>query len=261
MNSEMRSASDLMGPQSAWGRLQARVKALKDWEAENPALAEEWSAAMKEDHEWMMRKEREAMDAATRTRVPDILRAMGMPHDAVDALGRLSEGEHIAAARKFWAAPAVEKRFLLLLGTVGTGKTVAAAWVLGEQIARERVHVAPTGPIPGRREPGLFARAATFSRLSAYNADDREWFERMCECGVLVLDDLAAESLSQVGAAMLDELLDRRYGARLRTVITSNLSKDAFLLRLGDRAADRMRHFAVLSQSSGKSLRTKAARP
>lgn len=183
------------------------------------------------------------------------LRKLKVPLDAIEALGALEPTPALDAAQAFLADPSA--RFLLLMGKKGTGKTVAGALVAESAVLDWLGYrnTLPSGYGVSSAVPADFMLAATFARLSGYAADDKAWFERLCSVRVLILDDFGAEHLGPFGAAMLDELVTRRHGARLRTVITSNLDKAGLKARLGERLHDRVSTSCVACVAVGESLR------
>jgi hypothetical protein len=225
----------------------------KNWEAANPAMAAAWTEALAMDAVFEREREARQSDLSIRDRLPDVLRRVGVPLDCIDGLRNCTKTPGLEAAGRFVAASAAEARFCVLYGPRGVGKTFAGVWALRELLVRHMTDQRPSGGIPA--EPAMFVLASTFARLSGYNRDDREWFERMCDCGVLMLDDLGAEAQNQFSATMLDELLTRRHAARLRTIVTSNLDRDALAKRLGERLYDRIRTSCVAAQCVGESLR------
>lgn len=238
--------------------LKARLEARQRWEAENPELAEMWSEAIREDFERHQRREMERRERDYASAVPEHLTRAGFPLDAVEALKDLRETETTKAARRFLDAPvSLDGRFLVFFGRRGVGKTTAAALVArGILLA----WLKKQGGDPGWRHgaaslPVAFVLSSSFSRLSGYDREDRAWFEHACAVQLLVLDDLGTEHLTEYGKSMLDELLTRRHGDRLRTVITTNLDKKAFAARVGERLFDRISTSGVSCVSVGESLR------
>lgn len=126
---------------------------------------------------------------------------------------------------------------LVLSGTRGCGKTVAAAWWAKRQ-----------------RVPPLFVRAPTFARSSRYEGDKRD---ELLRAPGLVLDDLGEEFMDVKGSFLvdLDELVDVYYGSRRPLIITTNCTKDVFVKRYGERIADRMRESAIWFSVSDASRR------
>lgn len=248
-NSEPTQIGELTG----FRRLQRQIAERRAWQEANPELNAAWDEALAEDARFNRVRQERLAEQNIRDAIPDMLRRLDVPLDAVVALRNLRSGLPVDAAKKFLAADVAEKRFLLLLGKPGAGKTVAAAYVLAHALLHRR----PRDP----HEVAAFTRATTFSRLSKYASDDRAWFESLCRVSVLVLDDLGVETLGAIGAELFDELVDRRHGNRLRTVITSNLDEKAFTLRIGIRAADRIRPTSIVAEIVGQSLRNKTGAP
>lgn len=208
------------GAYAAW---RARVTA---WTAAHPELAKAWDEALEESSRMEQEAEQRRMRRAC-------LRDAGVPPRIIEAHGKgLSTTTATEAVQAFLASG---RAFLLLLGSPGCGKSVAAAQVL--------------------HHGGVFSRAVELSRLSAYDKEDRRIWQHATEARVLVLDDLGAELLHDAWRPMLDELVDTRYGARAKTVITSNLDKDGFKARYGERITDRIRHDGYVESCGNKSLR------
>lgn len=185
------------------------------------------------------------------------LRRAGAPDDAIRAYGQERAEGHILDARKFLEHAPADVHFLSLLGSVGIGKTCAAVYVMGELLRRHLERDMPGGGTPP--PPALFVRGATLGRLSAYDRADREWFDDMLRCGVLVLDDLGKEPLNEVTKSQLFELLDTRSGRSRRTVITANMGRAQFAARYGSAIADRLREHGLSSEAVGESKRTPRA--
>lgn len=263
MNSDLQPLSS---HSSSFRRMQERIAARKAWEAEHPELAADWNAALDEDEQRDRQRAVEARSRDITAAVPAHLADLGVPRDAIKALAAARDTEPVKAARKFLAATTEEARFLVLLGSKGAGKTVASAlvleWAIRESYRRVEHMVAGARVSEVSAE---FVLMSTFARISGYGAEDKAWFERLCSVKALVLDDFGAEHLGAFGASMLDELLTRRHGAWLRTVITSNLAAKAdgppekrqptFRERIGERLFDRIRTSGIQCVAAGESLR------
>lgn len=182
----------------------------------------------------------------------------GVDLDTLDALspGRIRETPLLAVARRFTETKAEAARFLVLSGPRGVGKSVAAGWALRELMSRFEGRSLPSGSV--HPPDGSWALAGTLARVSGYDRADRDWFEELCRTRVLVLDDFGAEHFGPFGKAMLEELLMRRYGKRLRTIITTNLDLEGVRARLDVRLYDRVRVSCVVGVEKGESLRAKA---
>lgn len=172
------------------------------------------------------------------------LEAAGFTGPVLKALRGVRETPCLEAARAFIDG---DRKLLVLLGSVGVGKSVAAAWACLELTAR--ILAAEEA---ARSEPVCFVHATTFGRISEFDRNDREWFESLKRCRVLMLDDLGTEHLKEQGQEMFIELLELRRG---RTILTSNLDKRAFVGRYGTRVAERIKEFGTAFAESGPSLR------
>lgn len=195
------------------------------------------------------------MDRNLLTRGQMALLRADAPDDAVAAMVEAQWSGPKALALEFLAASVDNARFLVLFGKTGTGKTVAACLVLSEILRRIDASSRPSGGDAQRVPPGLFVRANTLARLSAYDAADREWLESAIRTPCLVLDDLGSEAANDIFKAQLYELLDRRYARSRRTIITSNLDKATFAKRYGERISDRLREKGMSGEFIGESLR------
>lgn len=152
-----------------------------------------------------------------------------------------------------------EAVFLSLMGSVGTGKTTAAALVL-----REAVRAFPWDKLPSgsgvMREPCRFVAASRFTGLSAFDEGDKEFFERCLRVPLLCVDDFGEEP-TMFGKARVAELLNERHAHLRRTIVTSNAKPDEITTRYGDKLADRLREGAVGLVLEGPSLRKSRGTP
>lgn len=222
-------------PKSRSGSLASVEDVLRAVGLEIPELTEEQWA----DHDRRVAAARaEAGERAEAKRLEERrkdLRAAGFPRRAIDE----------AIAADVSAAPIVrvaswepaKVSTLIVSGSKGCGKTVAATWWALRQ---------PTVP--------RFIRATTFAASSRYEREDRN---KLLEAPALVLDDLGTEYLDAKGSFLvdLDELMDVFYGDYKPLLITTNSSLDDFRARVGDRFADRMRECAAFWATSAPSLR------
>lgn len=184
------------------------------------------------------RQERERQYDARQRREASLLKleVSGAPTRAIAAWKEgLGETPAVQAVRDWLEG---DKTFLLLMGGVGCGKTVAATEA-----------VAKLG--------GAFVSAADVSRLGLYGADSLGMMSRMESTRLLVLDDLGAEYLTDVWKVQLDGVINARYGKRARTLLTSNLTPEVFRERYDIRIADRINHDGVVFRCGATSLRRK----
>ncbi len=142
--------------------------------------------------------------------------------------------------------------FLILLGGVGCGKTLAAAYVVdkaGGEVTDESVFA-----ICSKMRYGRFMKARELQQLNRFDAAEMKVVE---EAYALVLDDLGSEYADGKGefASRLENMIDSRYDKQLRTVITSNATPETFRKRVGARGIDRINECGLIYTLGGKSLR------
>lgn len=228
----------------AWRQMtEKRIESAR-FREEFPVVDADWEEALNEDEHRTYMERRKREDERLAMDLPDKLVRAGTPRRCADALSMcLRETSALTALRGFMGD---DTTFCLLLGAAGVGKSVAASWAVSTVIFRD----------DGRRGwRGRFVRAADLSRRSLYDRDAQEDFAHLCVCRLLVLDDMGTEQSSSPWAAQLDELVDRRYGDRLKTIFTTNLDADKFKLRYGERIADRIRHDGQVVGAGTESLR------
>lgn len=102
---------------------------------------------------------------------------------------------------------------LLLYGKVGTGKTFAAAEVANALIDKG-YSVFMTN----------FARIA--NTVSGKYSGKQEYYDRLNNCDLLIIDDLATERKTEYMQEIVHNVVDSRYRAGLPMIITTNLTND-----------------------------------
>jgi DNA replication protein DnaC len=200
-----------------------------------PSLTEEQWAAREAD--LAARAETEARAAAelrSRHRRAK-LRAAGFPERAIDYAMVADETASSIVRVRAWD-PGKES-VLVISGSRGCGKTVAATWW-----AMQR------DPVP------MFTRAASFAASSRYDRGPRD---ALLAARALVLDDLGTEFLDSKGSFLvdLDELIDVFYGDYKPLLITTNATLDTFRSRVGERITDRIRECGAFWSTRDESRR------
>ena len=104
-------------------------------------------------------------------------------------------------------------RGLLLFGTVGTGKTYAAACIANALIDKG-YPVLMTN----------FARIA--NTVSGMFEGKQEYYDSLNRFSLLVLDDLVAERKTEYMAEIVFNVIDSRYRAGLPLIVTTNLTSE-----------------------------------
>ncbi len=155
-------------------------------------------------------------------------------HNEFASSGDLEQAENLKmvfdAARRY----AVEPRgWLVLAGSYGSGKTHLAAAIANERVAQGDAALFVVVP------DLLDHLRATFSPTSPVSYDRR--FEEVRSVPFLVLDDLSMESATPWAREKLFQIIDRRYAARLPTVITTSTPSDKLDERLATRIFDSSR--------------------
>lgn len=164
-----------------------------------------------------------------------------VPHRFVGARAEQLDGVIAEACAEWRKEP---WRNLILLGSVGTGKTHAAAAML--RLAAEQDY-----------------RIAFYPVVELLDAmrphGDPDAYERCERVHYLVLDDLGAERPTDWTAERLYALVNRRWLENRPTIVTSNLSaangKGPFVDAVGQRMYSRLVHDAVIAQAAGQDRR------
>lgn len=133
------------------------------------------------------------------------------------------------------------KKWLVLQGTYGCGKSHLAAAIGNERLSHGDIVLFITAPdlldhLRGAYSPGAESYDQTFDRIR--NAH------------LLILDDLGVENPSEWAKEKLFQLLNHRYNERLSTVITTNTDIDMLDPRLRSRMLDIdvVRHISITAR-------------
>lgn len=145
-----------------------------------------------------------------------------------------------------WMLDEHAKPVLILSGTVGRGKTYAAAWALAHRT-------------------GAYVPANEFVRVfSARFGDDREKQERLLHQPLLVIDDVGREGRAnhEQMLASLVEVVDARRSINRRTIIVTNEDRRHFADRYGDeRLISRLAQSGLFRSDSGEDYRRDGKMP
>ncbi|MCY1429013.1 Chromosomal replication initiator protein DnaA [compost metagenome] len=124
-------------------------------------------------------------------------------------------------------------RSLMLLGSVGTGKTHLAAAIAVELVrmgAKVRYLLA---------SELIRAIKATFGRDAARS--EQQVYDEMLEPDLLIIDEIGVQHGTEFERNALFEVVNGRYGRMLPTLIISNLGPTELPACLGERVIDRFR--------------------
>ncbi len=182
-----------------------------------------------------------------------MLRSWGVPTAEAKLVleGPVADTEAMTFAREFVQHRTTSDALpmLVLAGPIGVGKTVAACYVM--------VHANPLPP-DGRFQHDqrpLFRHVSEIVEIGSYDKTHKEARAEFRTARCLVIDDLGEEYQSDPFVAMLDALINHRYGHAGSTVITTNLTDATFRQRYGERAFDRIRHRGAWYDINHASLR------
>lgn len=171
-----------------------------------------------------------------------------MPERVLRLLGLARATDAVKAVREFLANDS--RTLLVLAGGTGCGKTVAACVGLDEYLLLEGWSY---------RRAGRFVKAIDLVRAGTF---DREFWDGYAATPMLVVDDLGTEPLDEKGWALanLAALIDKRYDACRKTILTTNLDVAKFKARYcaadGGRLIDRLREAGAFVEFDGASLRS-----
>lgn len=168
------------------------------------------------------------------------LTSLGVPTRVRRALARpaFEERPAIALVRKWLASPA---SLLVLSGTVGAGKSVAAGWALDNNLRQETIELIGFDPIiQTRRLSGRWVLAEDLTKASDFSSD---FWEPLRRVHLLVVDEVDPNWLDPKGHALVNftGLLRRRYDDELRTLLTTNIPPTEWLRVYGDADGGRLR--------------------
>lgn len=149
---------------------------------------------------------------------------------------RVDEDNEDAVAMARWYVEEYPKCGLYLYGGAGTGKTMLASLIARELICAGREVIFGDVPSLLKRIKERFDaenRVAFDDNITAQMIQNR-----FMETEVLVLDDLGAGKLTDWSVGILYEIINERYNANLRTIVTSNFDLDNLGRRLNVRGAE-----------------------
>lgn len=137
-----------------------------------------------------------------------------------------------------------EGGFLIINGTVGTGKTSAAASVMNELLMGTYLDM-----------PEMELKLNTADRFNS--SENREQFlHRLASCELLVLDEIGRfPERKNTEQPILFYLLNRRFQNKRPTIVITNMSSKEFADFMGQALIDRIRSDRIRIEMNGDSLR------
>lgn len=223
----------------------ARHEAQRAWDRAHPEEARARKAAQLAEaraaHEAQQLEEMDAFLArcGVGDEELDVLRA-GVRPDWGSIIG--ANGQRFSAvteARAFWASG---ETFLALLGTTGTGKSVAAAELCSLcRFGYVHPDLGPTWCWSNvLSEQPLFTQAPQLARRSAFGTEIEKENSALRRVRLLVIDELGAEIMTDAWSSVIQELVQARYRAKLKTVLLANLGPEKFFARYDRRVRRRV---------------------
>ena len=165
-----------------------------------------------------LKREEETRKLRLKAEKVERLRAKGFHDPALRAVRfSMDDGSSPEAMKKMrayvnkWQKMRDENRGLLLYGTVGTGKTFAAACIANELIEKNVPCIMTSFPRI------INALQGTFENRQQYLDD-------LNDCDLLVIDDFAVERQTEYVQEIIYEVIDSRYKVGFPMIITTNLT-------------------------------------
>ena len=129
---------------------------------------------------------------------------------------------------------------LLLVGNAGLGKTHAALAIAGEVLQQnyDVIYVSC---------PDFFGKLEALHFGSDPNGEEEALFQTASNADLLILDDLGTEFNSNFFLTNLYSLINNRLGAKLPTIVTTNITDGALLEKLyTEKISSRLASFAQI---------------
>lgn len=205
--------------------------------------SEEWERRQKELEEWERRQKEEKLQA--------FKAGSGMDSQYFDASldSNVYDTDYektcIEGLKNFCSSVKEgQGLFLIILGTVGTGKTYSACAVMNELKYGTYLDM-----------PELNLKLHTADRFGAKESRE-QLLHRLASCKLLVLDEVGRFAGNQgQEQEILFYLLNKRYANNRPTVICSNLNVKEFSSYIGQALTDRLKGRNIKIILDGKSLR------
>ncbi len=182
------------------------------------------------------------------------LLACGVPELEAEVVAKGAADNPVTlAVRDFCAGP---QTFCLILGGAGSGKTVAVS----EALLNSKMRWGDKGEswAYSPRE-ARFVMASDLARLSYFDTESQKVLGRAERRKWLVLDDVGSELITDTWRSNFTDIITARNSARLKTLITSNLTADDFKAKYDNRIISRIRGNGVVIVSGTTDLRRGAA--
>ena len=156
-----------------------------------------------------------------------------------------------------------DRQSIMLVGTVGSGKTHLASAILNSIIDNHKIKINKETEIlqTSIKSPYIFTTALDMflelSQIYTKTVDAMQTINKFKECKLLIIDDLGGEKTTDRSKEFLQSIIDYRYSNYLPVIITTNLSADELKMRYDERTIDRLRDICEFLTITGESNRGK----
>lgn len=191
--------------------------------------------------EWERKQEEERLLENYRKTVPERYRRESFK----SFMAETDEQKKALQKAKLFSEAVKQGRFrtLVLLGSVGTGKTHLACGIIRESGGTYRLS---SEIVEELRRAKSFSATETESRILDFYGNT----------SLLVIDEIARVAAENEEKYMLYQVINERYNRQKSTALISNQTKKEFLSYVGLAAADRLSESAEVVEFSGKSFRS-----
>lgn len=165
-----------------------------------------------------------------------------------------AQQEVLRIAKEFCTSDTLD--CLLLLGNVGTGKTLLGCAMLTDY----------THDLDGTwSDSGLYTTASQLMRRIKMSwkkdspENEQDVFAKLTKPHLLVIDEIGVQFNSDTERCLLTELINDRYNVKARTILISNLTLQELTQVVGDRIVDRLKEDGKVLVFDWQSQRGKSA--
>jgi DNA replication protein DnaC len=150
---------------------------------------------------------------------------------------------------------------MLFTGPTGSGKTHLAVSIIRELVRRGVPITLPeNGGVEVTTMPELLIRIRSTYKSKDADADtEAEVMDRYSNCGLLLLDDLGAEKVSDFSISTLYVIIDKRNRELKPTIITTNLSLETIGDNIDKRISSRLSEMTIIQMAMADYRKKRAA--
>ena len=139
---------------------------------------------------------------------------------------------------------------LVVMGGNGSGKTLLGSSLVNTLMRLGNAIDHNTG-LAEDWSPYFCNEADLFNKIEGYSRNGVDWFFELTEnCRLLVIDEFGMTQWTPTDKRRMEQLLNKRFGNGLRTIILTNLSAERFSELLSDQLRSRFRTGRSIQMSS-----------